>query len=222
MNEDFNYAIVETVNNLSLAGVAVIFEPIVEEVEKIKGQYGRILRATAIGRDQAPSFNGGPEDWKDISKKWMQRKRTYPRNAFYRGISPTSKSLAAELFSLPGEKLFGRTTMRTRLEQVETEGFYNPRIRRRIDTVYRNDRGQFARANAEARRTVRIVVNPFPNIDRDTEDTIRELPISDANKMKLWANDADRPLIGPYTEWFFESKIRSKILNMVKGIRSGS
>lgn len=218
--EDFNHAVAETINNLSLAGVAHIYEPMIDEIEKIKGSYGRLLRGTYIGRDNTSvAFGNNTVEWREISQKWRARKKIQSGNRFYRGISPTNESLASALFSLPGEKLFGKTQMRTRLEQVQTDGFYNPRIRRRIETVYRNDRGQFARANAEARRTVRVTVNPFPGLDRDEESPIRQLPISDKNKLKLFANDESRPLIGPYTEWFFQNRLRTKIIQMARRAR---
>lgn len=220
--EDFDFAVKETINNLSLAGVRSIFEPIVETIEKMKGQYGKLLRATAIGRNAPPNFGGQPLEWTALSEKWMKRKRTYPNPAFYRGLSNTEDSLAKALFSLPGENLFGRTQMRTRLEQVETDGFYNPRIRRRINSVFRDDRGRFMQANAEARRTVKVIVNPFPNIDRDSDSMIAALPIGAKNKIKLFSNDEHRPLIEPYTEWFFERKLRAKIISMAQGIRNGS
>lgn len=220
MKEDFDFAVAEVISNISLSGASNFFEPIVGEIEKIKASFGRTLRATAIGRDHAPVFGGQALEWKQLSDAWMRRKRTYPRPAFYRGLSPTEDSLAKALFELPGERLFGRTTLRTRLEQVETEGFYNPRIRRQIDTVFRDDYGRFARANEQARRNVRVVVNPFPNIEwGDSESLIRALPISDKNKMKLFANDETRPLIEPYTEWFFARKIRSKIIDMAQRLR---
>lgn len=218
--EDFDFAVAQTITDISLSGASHFFEPIVGELEKIKASYGKTLRATAIGRDQAPNFGGTSLTWKPLTDAWMRRKRTYPRPAFYRGLSPTDTSLAKELFTLPGERLFGRTTVRTRLEQVETAGFYNPRIRKQIDTVFRDDYGRFARANEQARRNVRVIVNPFPNVEYgDSESLIQALPVSDKNKTKLFANDETRPLIEPYTEWFFTRKLRAKIIEMAQRLR---
>ena len=218
MNQDFDFAVAQTITDIALSTASSYFEPIVGEVEKIKAGYGKLLRATAIGRDQAPDFGGADLGWVDLTDAWMRRKKTYPRPAFYKGLSTDSNSLSADLFKLPGERLFGKTTLRTRIQQVETEGFYNPRIKRQINTVYRDDRGRFMRANEEARRTVLVVVNPFPNVDRDEEDMIRRLPIGEKNKIKLFANAEKRPIIGPYTEWFFENRLRAKIIAMSQGL----
>lgn len=223
--EDFNYAVAETFGNIALQAVAHLYEPMIEEVEKLKSNYGKTLNIVAIGKNDAPNFPGQSDlGWADLSVRWMRRKKSYPNNAFYKGLSPKGESLGSALFAMPGERLFGRTTLRTRMEQVQTEGFYNPRIRRRIETVYRNDKGQFARANAEARRTVRVTVNPFPNIDTygDSEALIRGLDIDTKNKEKLTYNDGKRPLIGPYTEWFFERRIRGKIIEMANRVRHGT
>lgn len=223
--EDFNYAVAETFNNIAIQALAHVYEPMIQEIEKIKSAYGTLLRATAIGRDAAPNFPGQSTlDWQDLSVRWMKRKKSYPNNKFYQGLSSSSESLAGALFAMPGENLFGRTQLRTRMEQVQTDGFFNPRIRRRIETVYRDDRGRFARANEEARRTVRVTINPFPNVTSygDSEALIQNLSIDDKNKTKLAANDSRRPIIGPYTEWFFERKIRNKIIEMAQRVRNGS
>jgi len=218
--EDFDYAVSETIRNLALVGAAAYFEPLVDQVEVLKNQYGKTLRATFIGRDNAaPVFGNRTETWAELSESWRRRKN--PKgdmsNRFYKGMSKPHDSLASALFNLPGERLFGKTTLRTRLEQVETDGWYNPRIKRQIKTVFRDDRGRFAVANAQARKNVRVIVNPFPNVSyRDSESIIRALPIDTKNKRKLSYNDGKRPLMEPYTEWFVETKVRAAILNMVK------
>lgn len=218
MNDDFSWQVAQTFKNLSLEAAGSVFDPLIDQIEQLKGQYGKLLRATSIGREAPPVFDN-PTDWRELSKKWRQRKGTFPKNRFYHGLSGNGESLASALFSLPGERLFGRTTVRSRMAQVETAGFYNPRIRRQIETVFRDDRGRFARANREAQEQVLVQIDPFPNAGRDSNSLIEELPISDKNKMKLWANDDDRPLIGPYTDWFFERKIRTLILSKIQGMR---
>lgn len=216
--EDFDFVIVEVINDISLAGAANYFAPIVDEVEKIKASYGKTLRATYIGReDTAPNFGSRSEDWQELSIRWRQRKNVKGdvSNRFYKGLNSGDKSLAHALFFLPGEKLFGRTTLRTRIEKSKTENLN----RGRRQTVYRDDRGRYARADARALQNVRIEIDPFPNLARSEGDIIGSLPISDLNKMKLWASSEKRPLIGPYTEWFFERKIRAKIIDMAQRLR---
>ena len=217
-NDDFSWQLANTFKNLSLDSASVVFEPLIDQIETVKGQYGKLLRASGIGREAAPVFDQ-KVDWQELSKKWRQRKGTYPKQRFYQGLSGNGESLAYALFALPGERLFGRTTVRSRMAQVETEGFYNPRIRRQIETVFRDDRGRFARANQEARESVLVQIDPFPNVGRDSRSIIEGLPISDKNKLKLWGNDTERPLIGPFTDWFFERKIRTLILNKVQGMK---
>ena len=105
------------------------------------------------------------------------------------------------------------------MAQVETAGFYNPRINRQIETVFRDDRGRFARANQEARETVLVEIDPFPNVGRNDRSMIEGLPISDRNKVKLFASSDKRPLIKPFTDWFFERKIRTLIINKIQGMK---
>lgn len=217
MNKDFNMVVTEVLRDISIQTATSVFSPIGVDIDKVKSSYGRLLRASSIGREGPPVFDGVKADWQDLSKRWRQRKGTFPKNKFYVGLSDNGESLAASLFAMPTEKLFGKTQVRTRMVQVESDGFYNPRIKKQIDTVYRDDRGRFARNNPAARQQVLVQIVPFPGV-RDG-DYINALPIADNQKKKLWYNNDARPLIGPFTEWFFERKIRTLIMNKIGAMR---
>lgn len=192
------------------------FSPLIKEIEDAKKGFGKTLALAGFGKEAAPIFDR-QEDWQELSKRWRQRKRSYPKNKFYRGLSEGSESLRNAIFNMPSERIFGQTQVRARMAQVETDGFYNPRIKKQIDTVFRDDRGRFARNNPLARQQVMVQIIPFPNV-RDG-DYIDALPIAENQKKKLWYNNAARPLIEPYTEWVFNRKIRTLINSRIGAMK---
>jgi hypothetical protein len=207
--ESFDNAVQETLHAVSIAVVNEKLKPLIGRIEAVKAQYGKLLKTQGIGVDVPPAFGDLKTSWSALSLKWLTRKRATPQAPqFYRGISPESTSLGQALFDMPTERLFGRTQVTTRVAQMQTPGFYNPRIRRRIDTIWRQGTGQFARPDPGLVRAVKLRIDPAPGIGKSAPEMIRQLPLPRAQKVKLFGNDVKRPLIEPFTDWFFGRKLR--------------
>ena len=126
-------------------------------------------------------------------------------------MSPQSQSLDEAIRKREGERnVFGKTRVRVRVGSQQTEGFYNPRIKRQVTAVFRNEKGQFQSRNEFMRKPIRVTVDPFPNLT-NTKSPISQLGLDRKQSIKLYGNETTRDIVGPFTQWFFENRLRRMI-----------
>ncbi len=216
MAEDFHTVLDETFTNISIQAVNQRLAPLLESVDKIKSKYGRELLDVGIGANAAPPLGAHTRSWKMLGDAWLKRKKaSTSRPEYYLGLTG---QLQASILAMPTEQIFGKTQLRSIGGVAQSQGFYNPRLRRFVSTVFRDRGGRFARAS-EAGKKLRVVVDAFPELrTSNSSDIIDKLPIPLSEKMKLEWNNTDRPLMASFTAWFYENRIKFTIEQGLKAL----
>lgn len=219
---EFSKGVVELVHDISIAAAMEKLRPIVGEVERAKRSYGKLLALEGIGVDENPFATGLSSSWRDLSEGWLQKKQgtkkvNWTAQQFYRGLTG---DLGREIQQMNTDRIFGETTVSAKTEIVQTDGFYNPRIKRRIDVVFRDTGGRFASQKTYEQKRVKLTIKPFPNIPTKAKALSGFLPlVSEKSREKLKKGDTLRPLIAPFTEWFFQNKIKNVVYQYLRKMK---
>ena len=216
MAEDFAKAFDGALRDLTMQVISARLVGVMYEVNRVKSNYGKELLDMGIGVDSPPLF-AAAGSWKPLTDAWIRRKKSGgPR--YYVGLTG---ELQADILAMPVERIFGKTKLTAASNvKVDNQGFYNPRTRSYINTVYRDDRGRFASKELEGLRNFTVRVDPFPELNSmgNTSDYINKLPISAMSKMKLNYNSKARPLVVGFTEWFYKNRIKFAIEQGLKEV----
>lgn len=220
---EFAKGVSELVHNVAISAAMERMKPLVGMIERTKRLYGKTMALEAIGVDDNPFQEGvGPDSWRDLSEAWLKKKQNssianFRAQQFYRGLTG---EMGREIQALNTERIFGETTISAKTEIVQSDGFFNPRINRRIDTVFRDTGGRFARGADFEKKQVRLTVKPFPNLQSKGRALSGFLPLVDEKtRQKLKKNDSLRPLVGPFTQWFFVNKIEGVTRNFLRNLK---
>lgn len=218
MAEDFAKAFDGALKDLTMQVISARLVGVLYEVNRVKSKYGRELIDVGIGVRSAPFF-APASSWKPLGDAWLRRKKaTQDDPRFYSGLTG---HLAQDILAMPTERIFGKTKLTAAANvRLDSGGFYNPRTRKFINTVYRDDRGRFASPEMDGIKRFTVRVDPFPELNSmgSGSDYINKLPISASSKMKLNYNKKARPLIVGFTEWFYQNKIKFAIEQGLKEV----
>lgn len=209
MAEDFIQVFDGVVKDIAMQVVSARLQGVLNAVNVAKSKYGKELAETGIGTN-APPFFAPSGSWKPLGDAWLKRKKASSSNPrFYEGL--TGK-LRDDILAMPTERIFGKTRLNAGINvRKDDTGFFNPRIKRRIDTVYRSSSGRFASPKLAGVKRFTVRIDPFPELAFGTSssrDYINKLPLSALSKMKLNYNDPQRPLLVGFTEWFADHRIK--------------
>lgn len=208
MDEDFITAFDGVLVDITLQVVDARLAGVLAAVNRAKSKYGRELVENGIGVNSTPFFinRGG---WKPLGQAWLARKRASAASPrYYEGLTG---QLRNDILAMPTERIFGKTQLTAAAGvRKDTKGFYNPRLRRQINTVYRSNSGRFASPKLANAKNFTVRIDAFPELNNGTSSTdyIDKLPISSMSKMKLQYNRQERPLIVGFTEWFAKNRIQ--------------
>lgn len=217
MAEYFDVVMFRTLAGYGTIGADAKLREIAEGVDKKKRDFLKLLVARGIDTKTTPSFVG--TDWKPLAQSWIQRKK---HDRYYFGMSEREgkASLKQSLLALPVEGVFGRTQVRSMVTPQTATAYPGFTVRGRvIKTVYRNTRGQFQQAWKSAPTTVTYTIDAFPNISWQNKNDTKLaslLGLDREQALKIEYNEGTRPLLVPFTEWFFLSKIKPYIESEMK------
>ena len=219
MAEDFAKAFDGALKDLTMQIISARLVGVLYEVNRVKSKYGRELIETGIGVKTTPFF-APAGSWKPLTDAWIRRKKaTKDDPRYYVGMTGR---LEADILAMPAERIFGKTQLTAAANvKLDKNGFYNPRIRRQIDTVYRDrGTGRFASPELDGVKKFTVRVDPFPELNSmgNSSDYINKLPIDASSKMKLNYNKKARPLIVGFTEWFYQNRIKFAIEQGLKEV----
>lgn len=218
MDEDFVTAMDGVLKDIAMRVIDARLYGVLGAVNDAKSKYGRELADSGIGVNTTPFFLAAGS-WKELGDAWLNRKRaTSNAPRFYSGLTG---QLHADILAMPTERLFGKTQL-TAAANVRRDdgGFFNPRLRRHISTVFRDERGRFASAKLKGAKKFTVRIDAFPELNNGTSTTdyINMLPISAASKMKLKYNKDARPLVAEFTSWFARNRIQFVIEQALKEV----
>lgn len=215
MAEDFAEAVDGVLKDLTIQVLNARLVGVLYSVNRVKSQFGKELVTTGIGVNSPPIF-AKASSWKPLGDAWLKRKKTTSKKPmFYEGLTG---DLKRDILAMPTERIFGKTQLTAAANvREDSKGFYNPRIRRQINTVFRGDGGRFASPKPKGVKRFTVRIDPFPELSSG-DNHIDKLPVSAASKMKLSYNDAARPLLVGFTEWFYNNRIKFTIEQGLKEV----
>lgn len=217
MRQDFKTVFEDTIYNAIIEVVRDKLKPVLKQVEDTKKQYFKLLRTMSIGVPAPPDLDEFTPSWQELTTAWINKKKAKGGFGFYRGKTGQLGE-ALDRLSNRTDTVFGQTKVSVVLGAVQTSDFYNPRLQRVVSAVYRDERGRFQSNNEFFRKPLKVRIDPFPKLSNQ-QNPIRSLGLPRKQSIKLLGNEEKRPIIEPFTNWFFQRKLRDIIERAVDGLK---
>lgn len=218
--QDFFPAFQEVIEDIAIGEVERRLRWVETKAYVAKQKYAADLAEMVIGSNAKPPLGEfTPSKWDPLTENWLKRKRTTKsRPEYYLGL--TGK-LSQDIRSMSrSSQLFGAIkTTSGKDVSVDNRGFYNPRIKRQIQTVYRDTRGRFSSSKLAGSKGVVYRIDAFPELSDSgvsLDKIVDALPISFVSKRKLIGNDAKRPFLVNFTLWFAKHRVNFAIEQELK------